>query len=73
MEESFQRKELAILINRFLDSLPETERNVFLCRYWYVDTVQDVADIFGFSAAKVNSMLYRTRQKLRRVLEKEGY
>lgn len=73
VEERYQRKELAIAINRFLDSLPETERNVFLCRYWYVDTVQDVADIFGFSVAKVNSMLHRTREKLRGVLEKEGY
>lgn len=72
-EAAVMRKELTVLINRFLDSLPETERNVFLCRYWYADSVQDVADTFGFSAAKVNSMLYRTRQKLRKVLAKEGY
>ena len=73
MEESYQRRELTVLINRFLDSLPEMERNVFLCRYWYADSIQDVADTFGFSAAKVNSMLYRTRQKLRKALAKEGY
>lgn len=73
VEDRLQRKELTVLINRFLDSLPETERNVFLCRYWYADSVQDVADTFGFSVAKVNSMLYRTRQKLRRALAKEGY
>lgn len=73
VEDRLQRKELTVLINRFLDSLPETERNVFLCRYWYADSVQDVADTFGFSVAKVNSMLYRTRQKLRRQLQKEGY
>ena len=72
-ETAALRKELTVLINRFLDSLPETERNVFLCRYWYADSVQDVADTFGFSVAKVNSMLYRTRQKLRRQLQKEGY
>ena len=71
--DRLQRKELTVLIIRFLDSLPETERNVFLCRYWYADSVQDVADTFGFSVAKVNSMLYRTRQKLRRQLQKEGY
>ena len=73
VEDRLQRKELTVLINRFLDSLPEMERNVFLCRYWYADSVQDVADIFGFSVAKINSMLYRTRQKLRRALAKEGY
>ena len=73
VEDAMQRRELTILINRFLDSLSETERRVFLSRYWYVDSIQDIADTFGFSAAKVNSMLYRTREKLRRVLQKEGY
>ena len=73
IEETMQRKELTVLINRFLDSLPETERNVFLSRYWYVDSIQDIADTFGFTAAKVNSMLYRTREKLRKALQKEGF
>ena len=72
-EEAVQKKELAVFINRFLDTLPETERNIFLCRYWYVDPVKDIADTFGFSVGKVNSMLFRTREKLRRALEKEGY
>ena len=72
-EEAVQKKELAVFINRFLDTLPETERNIFLCRYWYVDSVKDIADTFGFSVGKVNSMLFRTREKLRRALEKEGY
>lgn len=72
-EDAVLKKELTVVINRFLDTLPEAERNVFLCRYWYVDPVQDIADTLGCSVSKVNSMLYRTRQKLRRVLEKEGY
>ena len=73
VEDAVQKKELTVFINRFLDTLPETERNVFLCRYWYVDPVKDIADTFGFSVGKVNSMLHRTREKLRRALEKEGY
>ena len=73
IEDAVQRKELTVFINRFLDALPDTERNVFLCRYWYVDSMQDIADTFGFSVNKVNSMLYRTRVKLRRALEREGY
>ena len=72
-EDAVQKKELTVFINRFLDALPETERNVFLCHYWYVDGVQDIADTLGFSVSKVNSMLHRTRQKLRRALEREGY
>lgn len=73
VENTLQRKELIVTVNRFLDSLPQTERNVFLSRYWYVDSIGDIAEKFGFTEAKVNSMLYRTRAKLRKALAKEGY
>lgn len=72
-ERAYERKELEVSINRFLDRLPPTERNVFLCRYWYLDSIGEIAETFGFTMAKVNSMLRRTREKLRRHLEKEGY
>lgn len=67
------RKELAARINRFLDALPEVERSVFLCRYWYVDSIADIAEHFGFTQSKVKTMLSRTREKLKKMLEKEGY
>lgn len=71
-EQSVERKELVQSFNRFLDTLSETERSVFLCRYWYLDTVPAIAVNFGFSRSKVTSMLHRTRGKLRVHLEKEG-
>lgn len=73
VEQDYERKELARAFNRFLDTLPETERNVFLCRYWFLDSVADIAAVFGFSQSKVASMLHRTRAKLRKQLEKEGF
>ena len=73
VEDEVERRELAELFNDFLNTLPVTERRVFLCRYWYMDPVQSIARQFGFSRSKVTSMLYRTRAKLRAVLEKEGY
>lgn len=73
VEKALERKELARIFNRFLDALPETERSVFLSRYWYVDSVQAIAENFGFSESKVKSMLHRLRGKLRAQLEKEGY
>ena len=73
VEEEVLRQERIQLLNAFLDQLSETERNVFLCRYWYLDSVEDITGRFGFSQSKVTSMLHRTRQKLRRQLEKEGY
>ena len=72
-EAVLHRRELAALINRFLGSLPETERSVFLCRYWYLDSVSEIAGHFGFSEGKVTSMLHRQRTKLKKLLEKEGW
>ena len=73
VEDEIQRRELVKLFNVFLNTLPATERRVFLCRYWYMDSIQSIAQQFGFSQSKVASMLHRTRAKLRTVLEKEGY
>lgn len=73
VEQAYARKELAAALNRFLDNLPQTDRNVFLCRYWYLDPIADIASNFGFSQSKVTSMLHRTRGKLLKQLEKEGY
>ena len=72
VENEIERRELAKLFNGFLDTLPVTERRVFLCRYWYMDSVPSIAQQFGFSESKVTSMLHRTRNKLRVLLEKEG-
>lgn len=71
VEKAFERKQLAALMNRFLDSLPETERRIFLCRYWYLDSISAIAKYYGFSESKVTSMLYRTRGRLRTALEGE--
>lgn len=53
------------IINRFLSELPTTERRVFLCRYWYGDSIRLICERFGFRESKVKSMLYRTREKLK--------
>lgn len=71
VEETIEQKRLAIVFNQFLESLPETQRRIFLCRYWYLDSISDIAEYFGFSDSKVTSMLHRTRKKLRLVLERE--
>ena len=57
---------------RFVHALGQTERNVFLLRYWYMCPVAEIAGRFGFSESKVKSMLLRTRKKLRAFLEKEA-
>ncbi len=72
VEQEVEAKMLADVINSFVKSLPDTEQRVFLCRYWYIDSVESIAKEFGFSHSKVKSMLYRTREKLRARLIKEG-
>ena len=73
VELQAQRNELIAAMHRFLDSLPDTERRIFLLRYWYLEPIQSIASQYGFSQSKVASMLHRVRGKLRKQLEKEGY
>lgn len=72
-EERAISREAAAAFNRCLRALPQTERRVFLRRYFYLDPVAEIAESFGFTEAKVHSMLHRTRKKLKDQLEKEGY
>lgn len=72
MERDMEAAELSRILNRFVRNLPQTERNVFVCRYWYLDSIQAIAKRYGFSQSKVKSMLSRTRKKLQTHLEKEG-
>lgn len=72
IEDTVILKEVITGLNRFLKALPEEERTVFLSRYWYVNTMEEIGEKMGFSVSKVKSMLLRTRKKLGVYLEKEG-
>ena len=71
-EVSLALEELSARINRFVGTLAPTERQVFLCRYWYLDSIDKISADFCFGKSKVKSMLRRTRARLRADLEKEG-
>ena len=73
VEMEYERKEILNAYLKFLDALPATERRVFLCRYWYVESIETIADKFDFSESKVKTMLHRTRAKLRKQFAKEGF
>lgn len=72
-EEQFDARMLSEIINSFVKTLPESYRNIFICRYWYMDSLSDICIKFGYSESKVKSILHRTREKLRKKLKKEGY
>ena len=71
--DAIEHKELVSLINLFLDSLPVYERRVFVLRYWHALPIKNIEKQLGYSKSKVESMLHRTRVKLKKRLEKEGY
>lgn len=65
-------RELVRTLNDFLATLDEEERNIFVRRYWYLDSVAQIAARYGISESKVKTTLHRTRNALRDYLEKEG-
>lgn len=73
MECRIEKKELAKMLNGFLATLDEQKRNVFLRRYWFLDSISMIARRYGYSESKVKSMLLRSRNQLRIYLVKEGY
>ena len=73
VEASVLKEELALVLQGFLRTLEPLPQKVFLCRYWYFDTVPEIALHFGCSKSRVSSMLHRSRKKLKTYLKECGY
>lgn len=71
-DRRMEGEELGRLLNGFLGELERENRLIFLRRYWYADSVAEIAARYGISESKVKTRLYRLRQKLQHYLEKEG-
>ena len=72
-ESEAERRELLSAINAFLSALPAQKRGIFLCRYWYADSVQDIAKRFGTTPGNISAQLHRMRKALRADLTERGY
>ena len=72
-ETAFEEKALSESINCFLSSLSKENRDIFVCRYFYSDSIKDIASFFGTSESKIKSSLFRSRKALKEHLEKEGF
>ena len=64
---------LADVLNRFLSTLDEQKRNIFVRRYWYLDSITAISKRFALSESKIKTTLFRCRRQLKEYLEKEGY
>ena len=71
-KEQLDLKYLTETIDEFLFGIKPQDRKMFVCRYWYFESVEEIANRFHFSQSKVKMSLKRTRDKLKTHLEKEG-
>lgn len=72
-EQEAEAALLAKAINQYLRTLPQETRNLFVGRYYFLDSLKDAANYCGMSEAKAKTLLYRTRCGLKDYLEKEGF
>lgn len=72
VQQVLEAKELAQLLNRFLAALPAKERDLFVCRYWFLASIKEISRRFGISESNAKTSLYRTRKKLCTYLKEAG-
>ena len=72
-EGALDRQAFLTALDGFLAALPERNRNLFLRRYWYLDSVDALAKRFSMSRTQVTTTLHRLRQRLRVHLQQEGF
>lgn len=73
VETEIEAKELTEAINRFLSALGREDRFLFVRRYWYADSVADLAAMTDGNANRISVRLFRIREKLMKSLKKEGF
>lgn len=73
VETELLEKEFIGGINKFLHSLPIRDCNIFIRRYFYVDSIQSIAEQYKMRENSVLKVLSRTRQRLQKYLRTEGY
>lgn len=67
-----ENERIGKLISDFLHHEKPDVRAVFIRKYWFFDSISDIAARYSFSESKVKNMLYHSRNKLREYLKKEG-
>ena len=72
-QKEMEAQILGELLNKFLRSLKPDERRTFIGRYYYMDSLKEVAAYCGMSEGKAKTMLFRTRVKLKEYLREEGF
>ena len=72
-EAEVDAMQLGSIIDEYLADCSAEQRNIFVRRYWFFETVSDIADRYGYSQSKVKTTLFRMREQLRKKIIKGGY
>ena len=72
-EDTVIAKELKQVLNEFLDLLPVRDRDIFLRRYFFADSIREISQRYSLREGNVAVILNRVRKKLKQHLIKEGY
>ncbi len=73
VEDDYNLKLLSEEIDNFLDGLDEENRVIFVRRYWFADSISEIADRLSMSNHNITARLFRMRENLKKHLKKEGY
>jgi RNA polymerase sigma-70 factor (ECF subfamily) len=68
VEAEIETRELACIIESFLDTLTVENRVIFMRRYWFADSYKDIAEFVGLSEKNISVRLSRIRQKMKEYL-----
>ena len=72
VEDIWEAKEIAMILNKFLQTLDRKTCAVFLARYYYSCSISEVAEQYALSVRQVKYLLSKTRSELHNYFEKEG-
>lgn len=73
VEEAVLIQEISRVLNEYLGSLSDRDEFIFVCRYYYSDTISDIAKMLDLNSKTVSAALLKLREGLKDRLEKEGY
>ncbi len=73
VDDPFRELAFMQILNQFLRSLPPRDRGIFIKRYYFTESIPDIAAWFGITQANVLKILSRTRARLKEYLDKEWY
>lgn len=71
--EQAELSELVEIIEQFLRRCRDDKRDMFVCRYYFCDSIKEIAGYFGVNVSKVKNTLFQMRAELKKQLESEGY